>query len=90
MNTIVSLKHEKVDYVASLLRKSIDTHINSPCLTGKSFSIQALPHKNRDVAKDIIQGCGGKIVRGKATAGAEELTEDSLQALYDSILRAKA
>lgn len=87
---IVSLRHEKNVYSSDALRASIYRLDKDPILAGRTFSLHSLPSKVRDVAKDVITGCGGAVIRVKPkNSEAKELTEEGLNQLYDAILRGK-
>lgn len=83
---IVSLKHDGISYSSTTLRNTIFREDRTPLLTGRSYDVSGLPTKARAVAKEIITACGGSIVQGGSVA---KLTEESLSALFDAILRGK-
>eukprot|EP00796_Vickermania_ingenoplastis_P004427 gene4427-3226_t len=86
---IVSLKHEKLSYSSDVLRATICRKNRAPLLAGQTFGLQRLPAKSRDVARDVVLGCGGAVAKGRANANATELDENNLNTFYDSILRGK-
>lgn len=86
---IVPLKHGNHTYTAGQLRKAIFRTDQTPLLTGQRYTVSALPAKVKGVAEEIVEGCGGEVYRRRSGAPAEavELTESSLDSLYDRILR---
>lgn len=72
----------------------------APALDGHTFSLEDIPAKVKEVATDIITGCGGKVLgsRGRRRAGRENNDstviplsgEAALGELYDRILRGNA
>ncbi|KAF8276987.1 hypothetical protein BCY84_20497 [Trypanosoma cruzi cruzi] len=86
---VPALSHGSHTYSAASLRKVIFRECKKPILQGVSFQLGALPRKLRAVAREIILGCGGDIVRAQST-DALSLTEESLDSVYDSVLRGES
>lgn len=104
LHHMASLSHGKTEYSSALLQASViqrqsemDGSVGcSPILEGHTFSLQDLPTKIKDVAREVITGCGGKVLasRGKKApvSGADQDTiitihdESSVAELYDGIL----
>ncbi|ESL06127.1 hypothetical protein TRSC58_06204 [Trypanosoma rangeli SC58] len=85
---VPALSHGSHTYSAVSLRKVIFRTCRAPIMQGMSFYLGALPQKVRGVAREIILGCGGEIARSPMN-GARALTEESLDNIYDSVLRGR-
>ncbi|RNF09388.1 hypothetical protein TraAM80_02184 [Trypanosoma rangeli] len=83
---VPALSHGSHTYSAVSLRKVIFRTCKTPIMQGMSFYLGALPQKVRGVAREIILGCGGEIARNPSN-GARALTEESLDNIYDCVLR---
>ncbi|CCW67143.1 unnamed protein product [Phytomonas sp. Hart1] len=83
---IVSLKYLDVTYTAPALRSAIFRTREIPLLKGLEFQLSGLPIKQRSTVQEIITGCGGKVTSQKGTSVAQ-ITNDTLDTLYDCILR---
>lgn len=104
LHHMVSLSHGKTEYSSALLQKSIaqrqhekeESTCCSPILEGHTFSLLDLPAKVKDVAAEVITGCGGKAMGSRSkkasASGADQGTiisindESSVAELYDGIL----
>ncbi|RNF26560.1 uncharacterized protein Tco025E_01163 [Trypanosoma conorhini] len=86
---VPALSHGSRTYSAASLREVIFRPGKTPVLQGMSFHLGALPQKVRGVAREVILGCGGEVARTQAK-GARVLTEESLDKIYDGVLRGDA
>ncbi|KEG15458.1 hypothetical protein DQ04_00071260 [Trypanosoma grayi] len=83
---VPSLSHGPNAYSAEDLRKVVHRSCKTPLLQGMSFQLGALPPKARSVAREVITGCGGDTSR-RQPQDTVHLTEESLDKLYDAVLR---
>ncbi|KPA82560.1 hypothetical protein ABB37_03595 [Leptomonas pyrrhocoris] len=85
---IVGLKTPQHTYTAAALEKVIYRKDHRPLLKGVRVNVSALSSKTKGVATEIITASGGEVDRTKK-GDALHVTDDRLDALYDSILRGK-
>ncbi|ORC93834.1 uncharacterized protein TM35_000017110 [Trypanosoma theileri] len=84
---VPSLSHGPHTYSAAALQKVIFRNNKTPLLQGFSFHLGGLSPKVRNVAREVIIGCGGDIPRRQQQKDTVALTEETLDSLYDSVLR---
>ncbi|KAH9577390.1 Forkhead-associated (FHA) domain [Trypanosoma melophagium] len=87
---VPSLSHGSHTYSAASLRNVIFRSNKTPLLQGASFHLGGLPPKVRNVAREVIIGCGGDTPRRQQQKETVALTEETLDSLYDSVLRGSA
>lgn len=85
---ITSLKDNSRTYSAEDLKAAIYREGSDPLLHGLTFNVHQLRGKTKQVAQEVIVGCGGEVTTRKADQGIVIDSEKSLNDLYDCLLRA--
>ncbi|KPI88255.1 hypothetical protein ABL78_2679 [Leptomonas seymouri] len=85
---IVSLKTDQHTYTSAALEKVIYRKDNCPLLRGVRINVSALSSKTKNVAAEIITASGGEVTCANK-GDILVVTDDQLDAFYDSILRGR-